>query len=668
MRKFKFMPQIAAGMLSVAMVFGSLSGLVVNSPRIVYAATAKATSIQISGDQVVAPGGTATYTASISYEGAGDRDDTVKWEVSGKSGASTTINVASGALTIDAKETAEKLVIKATSTATTSVSAEFEVIVGTGASFEIDYESMTGSISSNGDDEFFFLEVLKDEKGEKPGTVYCYEGDDATDIDLSFLKITKPVSLRVYGNKNPNPLRIYTLAKQDKKPSIKYVAGKDTFYETFQLARENLTDKTVQTLEWSTQYGDVWSCFESLEDRMSSLTVAGSTILVRAISPAWDAPATAEVKVKIAAVPKAPKVTLDYAKNSIKLPKGSEIRVPGWIIPSEEKPEGATAFSAVETPFYFTVGSNKEDQNISPMNLAEKLVDQYIKEYNEAQGKITDPAIKAEYPAKTTEDTKDTDGNVTKESDKTVLLKAMKEEGYNFLVRTAKGKKAASQPTFVDVKAAPVIAVREKEDPNSTANSKGKIKEDVIAVMGVDEKGDDVATANTLTFAYSDTELKLTPAGSYVYAYSLDGGNKFSKITRETSVQFKKIDVAKGIIIRTEGTKEDTKKKIEGNWASNELTLPVPAAKVEITGKAEYTVGDTGETYKAIVKDALGQEIKDAKVSWSASTANSIVGTTGAFTVPGTAGKVTITATYKDTTRGVEVKATLDVNVKDTAK
>ncbi len=668
MRKFKFMPQIAAGMLSVAMVFGSLSGLVVNSPRIVYAATAKATSIQISGDQVVAPGGTATYTASISYEGAGDRDDTVKWEVSGKSGASTTINAASGVLTIDAKETAEKLVIKATSTATTSVSAEFEVIVGTGASFEIDYESMTGSISSNGDDEFFFLEVLKDEKGEKPGTVYCYEGDDATDIDLSFLKITKPVSLRVYGNKNPNPLRIYTLAKQDKKPSIKYVAGKDTFYETFQLARENLTDKTVQTLEWSTQYGDVWSCFESLEDRMSSLTVAGSTILVRAISPAWDAPATAEVKVKIAAVPKAPKVTLDYAKNSIKLPKGSEIRVPGWIIPSEEKPEGATAFSAVETPFYFTVGSNKEDQNISPMNLAEKLVDQYIKEYNEAQRKITDTAIKAEYPAKTIEDTKDTDGNVTKESDKTVLLKAMKEEGYNFLVRTAKGKKAASQPTFVDVKAAPVIAVREKEDPNSTGNSKGKIKEDVIAVMGVDEKGDDVATANTLTFAYSDTELKLTPAGSYVYAYSLDGGNKFSKITRETSVQFKKIDVAKGIIIRTEGTKEDTKKKIEGNWASNELTLPVPAAKVEITGKAEYTVGDTGETYKAIVKDALGQEIKDAKVSWSASTANSIVETTGVFTVPGTAGKVTITATYKDTTRGVEVKATLDVNVKDTAK
>lgn len=668
MRKFKFMPQIAAGMLSVAMVFGSLSGLVVNSPRIVYAATAKATSIQISGDQVVAPGRTATYTASISYEGAGDGDDTVKWEVSGKSGASTTINAASGVLAIDAKETAEKLVIKATSTATTSVSAEFEVIVGTGASFEIDYESMTGSISSNGDDEFFFLEVLKDEKGEKPGTVYCYEGDDATDIDLSFLKITKPVSLRVYGNKNPNPLRIYTLAKQDKKPSIKYVAGKDTFYETFQLARENLTDKTVQTLEWSTQYGDVWSCFESLEDRMSSLTVAGSTILVRAISPAWDAPATAEVKVKIAAVPKAPKVTLDYAKNSIKLPKGSEIRVPGWIIPSEEKPEGATAFSAVETPFYFTVGSNKEDQNISPMNLAEKLVDQYIKEYNEAQGKITDPAIKVEYPAKTTEDTKDTDGNVTKESDKTVLLKAMKEEGYNFLVRTAKGKKAASQPTFVDVKAAPVIAVREKEDPNSAGNSKGKIKEDVIAVMGVDEKGDDVATANTLTFAYSDTELKLTPAGSYVYAYSLDGGNKFSKITRETSVQFKKIDVAKGIIIRTEGTKEDTKKKIEGNWASNELTLPVPAAKVEITGKAEYTVGDTGETYKAIVKDALGQEIKDAKVSWSASTANSIVGTTGVFTVPGTAGKVTITATYKDTTRGVEVKATLDVNVKDTAK
>ena len=668
MRKFKFMPQIAAGMLSVAMVFGSLSGLVVNSPRIVYAATAKATSIQISGDQVVAPGGTATYTASISYEGAGDHNDTVKWEVSGKSGASTTINVTSGALTIDAKETAEKLIIKATSTATTSVSAEFEVIVGTGASFEIDYESMTGSISSNGDDEFFFLEVLKDEKGEKPGTVYCYEGDDATDIDLSFLKITKPVSLRVYGNKNPNPLRIYTLAKQDKKPSIKYVAGKDTFYETFQLARENLTDKTVQTLEWSTQYGDVWSCFESLEDRMSSLTVAGSTILVRAISPAWDAPATAEVKVKIAAVPKAPKVTLDYAKNSIKLPKGSEIRVPGWIIPSEEKPEGATAFSAVETPFYFTVGSNKEDQNISPMNLAEKLVDQYIKEYNEAQGKITDVAIKAEYPAKTTEDTKDTDGNVTKESDKTVLLKTMKEEGYNFLVRTAKGKKAASQPTFVDVKAAPVIAVREKEDPNSAGNSKGKIKEDVIAVMGVDDKGNDVATANTLTFAYSDTELKLTPAGSYVYAYSLDGGNKFSKITRETSVQFKKIDVAKGIIIRTEGTKEDTKKKIEGNWASNELTLPVPAAKVEITGKAEYTVGDTGETYKAIVKDALGQEIKDAKVSWSASTANSILETTGVFTVPGTAGKVTITATYKDTTRGVEVKATLDVNVKDTAK
>ena len=668
MRKFKFMPQIAAGMLSVAMVFGSLSGLVVNSPRIVYSATAKATSIQISGDQVVAPGRTATYTASISYEGAGARDDTVKWEVSGKSGESTTINATSGALTIDAKETAEKLVIKATSTATTSVSAEFEVIVGTGASFEIDYESMTGSISSNGDDEFFFLEVLKDEKGEKPGTVYCYEGDDATDIDLSFLKITKPVSLRVYGNKNPNPLRIYTLAKQDKKPSIKYVAGKDTFYETFQLARENLTDKTVQTLEWSTQYGDVWSCFESLEDRMSSLTVAGSTILVRAISPAWDAPATAEVKVKIAAVPKAPKVTLDYAKNSIKLPKGSEIRVPGWIIPSEEKPEGATAFSAVETPFYFTVGSNKEDQNISPMNLAEKLVDQYIKEYNEAQGKITDVAIKAEYPAKTTEDTKDTDGNVTKESDKTVLLKTMKEEGYNFLVRTAKGKKAASQPTFVDVKAAPVIAVREKEDPNSAGNSKGKIKEDVIAVMGVDDKGNDVATANTLTFAYSDTELKLTPAGSYVYAYSLDGGNKFSKITRETSVQFKKIDVAKGIIIRTEGTKEDTKKKIEGNWASNELTLPVPAAKVEITGKAEYTVGDTGETYKAIVKDALGQEIKDAKVSWCASTANSILETTGVFTVPGTAGKVTITATYKDTTRGVEVKATLDVNVKDTAK
>ena len=153
----------------------------------------------------------------------------------------------------------------------------------------------------------------------------------------------------------------------------------------------------------------------------------------------------------------------------------------------------------------------------------------------------------------------------------------------------------------------------------------------------------------------------------------MDGGAKFTKLSKETVIKLDKIDATKGVIVRTEGAKEDTKKNITAAWASNELTLPVPVSTIEIKGDAEVTAGTAAtKTYTATVKDALGQEVKDATLEWTVSTATGVsiadktIGTV-AFATGTTAGKVTITATYKDAKTGVETKGTLEVEIKAAA-
>ena len=57
------------------------------------------------------------------------------------------------------------------------------------------------------------------------------------------------------------------------------------------------------------------------------MEVAGNTIVIRkkaVIASGKEAPASAEVKVKIPAIPKAPKVKIDYVKGTINFGKGTQ--------------------------------------------------------------------------------------------------------------------------------------------------------------------------------------------------------------------------------------------------------------------------------------------------------------------------------------------------------
>lgn len=319
-------------------------------------------------------------------------------------------------------KTAEKLTVKATSTNTSTVSDTFEVNVFAGAVIDIDYEDMTAEISStNYEDCFVFLEVSK-KSGDTPGkgTIYCYEMGKgrSVNVDLSFLKLSKDV----YGAQNTTPFEQVKIAAQPRKPSIKFKDGV-------------LNVDKLDNYEYRTQNTE-WIDGDYLGNESNRMKITGTTLFMRLVgdNEKGTLPST-EVKVKIPANQKAPKVTIDYA------------------ISDEES---------------------------------------YLADLR---------------------------------------------DGCSILVRTNDTKKGASQPAFVEIKSAPVIAVKAVS---------GSAIDTVAIVTGVNEKGE-TQYGDSLKFEYGEKELTFTPSSTSTFAYSLDGA-KFSKIKSGTKVKIDKIDKSKGVI------------------------------------------------------------------------------------------------------------------------
>ncbi len=200
----------------------------------------------------------------------------------------------------------------------------------------VDYEKYELVISPGSSDNYVFVEVSK-KGGEdfKPTTTYSYEvaalrnGEGKVAVDLSFLNAKKTQYVRVYGDctENMAAVRDIEIAGQPGKLTIKYLDGKKTLQEALEIKQGG--DKVEVTLgllmnyEYKSLYGSKWESLNNFDFKAAEM--AGTTILVhekQSVNPLK--PIGADVKIKIKAAAKPPKVTIDYVKGTIKFPKGAE--------------------------------------------------------------------------------------------------------------------------------------------------------------------------------------------------------------------------------------------------------------------------------------------------------------------------------------------------------
>ena len=274
------------------------------------------------------------------------------------------------------------------------------------------------------------LKVLKEDKldakvvSESWYPVKTVNGKNVAIVDLSFLKAAKPsyiMAVDMLGNKSAS---VTTIAAQTKT-AIKYDAKTKSFVDK---SKAPIGVAELASYEYKTLYGSNWGTIATSggvftpstlatfkTDKLENAVVAGTTLVVRKAASKTagsEAPAGTEVKVKIPAVAKAPKVKVDYVKGVISLPKGVEVCI-------------------------VNTATGKLEQGGSP---AADL-------WGSATGKLTQEQILTALQVAEADTTK---------------TQAM---GYTFAIRTAeiKDKKAASKIDFIKINPAPIIS------PDTTA-------------------------------------------------------------------------------------------------------------------------------------------------------------------------------------------------------
>ena len=274
------------------------------------------------------------------------------------------------------------------------------------------------------------LKVLKEDKldakvvSESWYPVKTVNGKNVAIVDLSFLKAAKPsyiMAVDMLGNKSTS---VTTIAAQTKT-AIKYDAKTKSFVDK---SKAPIGVAELASYEYKTLYGSNWGTIATSggvftpstlatfkTDKLENAVVAGTTLVVRKAASKTagsEAPAGTEVKVKIPAVAKAPKVKVDYVKGVISLPKGVEVCI-------------------------VNTATGKLEQGGSP---AADL-------WGSATGKLTQEQILTALQVAEADTTK---------------TQAM---GYTFAIRTAeiKDKKAASKIDFIKINPAPIIS------PDTTA-------------------------------------------------------------------------------------------------------------------------------------------------------------------------------------------------------
>ena len=267
------------------------------------------------------------------------------------------------------------------------------------------------------------LKVLKEDKldakvvSESWYPVKTVNSKNVAIVDLSFLKAAKPsyiMAVDMLGNKSTS---VTTIAAQTKT-AIKYDAKTQSFVDKSKAPIADLAG-----YEYKTLYGSNWGTIAAnggvftpstlatfKTDKLENAVVAGTTLVVRKAASKTagsEAPAGTEVKVKIPAVAKAPKVKVDYVKGVISLPKGVEVCI-------------------------VNTATGKLKQGGNP------LADLW----GSATGKLTQEQILTALQVAGADTTK---------------TQAM---GYTFAIRTAeiKDKKAASKIDFIKINPAPIIS------------------------------------------------------------------------------------------------------------------------------------------------------------------------------------------------------------------
>ena len=324
------------------------------------------------------------------------------------------------------------------------------------------------------------LKVLKEDKldakvvSESWYPVKNVNGKNVAIVDLSFLKAAKPsyiMAVDMLGNKSTS---VTTIAAQTKT-AIKYDAKTKSFVDK---SKAPIGVAELASYEYKTLYGSNWVTIATSggvftpstlatfkTDKLENAVVAGTTLVVRKAASKTagsEAPAGTEVKVKIPAVAKAPKVKVDYVKGVISLPKGVEVCI-------------------------VNTATGKLEQGGSP---AADL-------WGSATGKLTQEQILTALQVAEADTTK---------------TQAM---GYTFAIRTAeiKDKKAASKIDFIKINPAPIIS------PDTTVKkvqvlkaADGSTKEDVFAyTFEADGLKVTPVTTSTVNCAYSLDGRKWVP-------------------------------------------------------------------------------------------------------------------------------------------------------------
>lgn len=185
----------------------------------------------------------------------------------------------------------------------------------------ISYEKMTLTIEST--DPYVVVEFYKDfTKTEKVSNTYTYPNTNGTVVvDLGFFKPTKQAGIRYYGSKltdeEKKAIAVEPINVQEAKFSVKVDASKDNFIDATKDKSKNfaLTAENIDQYSYRSLYATEWE--ELSKFNFNTAKVAGTTIVIRKDATA-EAPASPEVKVKIGASAKAPKVSIDYVKGTIK--------------------------------------------------------------------------------------------------------------------------------------------------------------------------------------------------------------------------------------------------------------------------------------------------------------------------------------------------------------
>ena len=468
---------------------------------------------------------------------------------------------------------------------------------------DIDYSRLVATIESKSGDKYVLLEVLKIKNdqpdGDKVSATYSYplDAEGKVEVDLSFLNLSKVCAIQARGDAdNMAKASEYKLiAKQAKKPSFKYTPNEKadksglSVGKSFTTKEGEIGEENVKGYEYKSLYGTQWENLTGFD--LDTAAMAGTTLMIRTAAVTTGenlAPVGAEVKVKIAAAPKAPKVKVDYGKGTIALPKGTMVKIlysadNGTASQAEEGNEAKYTFEVVGE-YYAKLGTGT----------LEKVTDENASTYFDlnaetgeiaakADAKFFDTAdqdnnltatVKGDYDsyiiAKPVQSTTPSGNTVHVESDeKPVGDKAISKTPAEVLAFCGIGD-AAQQEKIL--KAGFVVAVYTPAayDKKKTASNMTLISVDGIETPDDKEPGKVTTTSGSLSWTDDGTNVSFTADGAdFEYTISENeptSATKWTAVKQGRPSKKKSTDiVGKNIYIRQAGDKTKNVEKLPSN-------------------------------------------------------------------------------------------------------